>query len=195
MVDSKRYDPTITRFQRHTKSFVSGKTKKGHITTGEREGDVVKETGTLVKININKIYEKGWEVKVGNQTLQCTYGDNIVYLPDCTRNGSFYIPKKECKVEVSIDKKSKINTITRINDPNKKPISMMNNEISIQGNGEASLTIEEDTTTIKGDNLSVEGDVKIKTSPDNDLPDTISVTDLYKKVQDIEIKLSDKNDI
>ena len=71
----------------------------------------------------------------------------------------------------------------------------MNNEISIQGNGEASLTIEEDKTTIKGDNLSVEGDVKIKTSEDNDLPDTISVTDLYKKVKDIEIKLSDKNDI
>ena len=41
MVDSKRYDPTITRFQKHTKSFVSGKTKKGHLNNEEREaGDV-----------------------------------------------------------------------------------------------------------------------------------------------------------
>lgn len=189
MVDSKRYDPTITRFQKHTKSFVSGKTKKGHLNNDEREaGDVTKEEGILVKVNKNNLYGKGWEVKIGEKTVMCTYGDNIIYLPDCTLNGSYYMPKKECKVEVSIDKKSKINTITRIKDSNKKPITMMNDGITLKSNGEASITINNDTTTISGD-------VVINTSSNNDLPDEISINDLYKRIESIESKLSDNNDI
>lgn len=194
MVDTKRYDPTITRFQKHTKSFISGKTKKGHLNNDEREpGDVVKEEGILVKVDKNNMYGKGWEVKVGNQTLQCSYGDNIVYLPECTLNGSYYLPKKECKVEVSIDKKSKINTITRIKDANKTPISMSNEEISIQVGDDTSLTVANDGAKISGTSLSVDGDVTINTSKDNDLPDKISITELYKKMELIESKLSDNN--
>lgn len=196
MVDTKRYDPTITRFQKHTKSFVSGKTKKGHLSNDERDaGDVVKEDGILVRVNSNNLQGKSWLVKVGNKEYWCTYGDNIVYLPDCVKDGIYYKPKKECKVEVSIDKKSKIYTITRIKDPNKQPISMIDSKISLQGNGNASLTVEENKTAIEGDNLTVENDVLIQTSEeDEDLPDKISVTELYKKVRDIEVQLSDKDD-
>ena len=194
MVDTKRYSPTNKRFQKHTQAFVSGKTKKGHLSSEEREaGDVVKETGLLVKVNKNNIQGNGWEVKIDNKTYMCTYGDNIIYLPPCTLNGSYYLPKKECKVEVSIDKKSKIYTITKIDDPDKQPISIMNNSITLQTQGEASLTITEDTTTISGNNLTVEGDINIDTSKKEDLPDTISITELYKKVQIIESKLSDNN--
>lgn len=178
MVDTKRYDPTITRFQKHTKSFVSGKTKKGHLNNGEREaGDVIKEEGILVKVNGKDLQGKSWYVQVGKKYYWCTYGDNIVYLPECTKNGDFYIPKKKCKVEISIDKKSKIYTITRINDDTKQPIAMVDNEISLSGN------------------VSVSGDVKVDTKDDKDLPDSISMTELYKKVQIIEEKLSDNNDI
>lgn len=196
MVDSKRYSPTNKRFQKHTQAFVSGKTKKGHLTNEEREaGDVVKETGILVKVNKNKIYEKGWEVKIDDKTYMCTYGDNIVYLPPCTLNGSYYMPKKECKVEVSIDKKSQIYTITRIDDADKQPIAMVNNSITLQTSGEASLTISDDTTTISGTELSVEGDIKVDTSKDDTVStDTISITNLYKRIQILESKLSDKDD-
>ena len=140
----------------------------------------------MVKVNRNNLQGRSWEVKVGEKTLMCTYGDNIIYLPDCTRNGSYYIPKKECKVEVSIDKKTKINTITRIKDPNKQPISMIDNTIKLQGNGTASVVVGEDTTTFSGD-------VVIDTTAHDDLPDEISITDLYKKVKFIESKLSDDN--
>lgn len=190
MVDSKRYDPTITRFQKHTKSFVSGKTKKGHLNNEEREaGDVIKEEGILIKVDKNNMSGKGWEVKVGEKTIMCTYGDNIIYLPDCTLNGSYYLPKKECKVEVSIDKKSKINTITRIKDPNKQPITMMENSITLQGNGKASVVVGEENTIFSGD-------IIIDTSQDNTIStDEISISNLYKKIESIESKLSDNNDI
>lgn len=188
MVDSKRYDPTITRFRKHTQSFVSNKTKKGHLNKDERDtGDVIKEEGTLVSVDRNNLNGKTWKVKVGNKIYDCTYGDNIVYLPECTEQGNLYKPKKECKVEVSIDKKSKIYTITRIEDPNKQPIAMIDNQISLQGQGEASLTVGDDK-------VSATGDIEIDTSDKEGLPDSISVTELYKKVQIIESKISDGND-
>lgn len=190
MVDSKRYDPTITRFQKHTQSFVSGKTKKGHLNEdgGDREeSDVIKEEGVLVRVNSKNIYGNTWEVKVGNKTYMCSYGDNIIYLPPYTEKGIYYVPKKECKVEISIDKKSKIYTITRINDTNKQPITMTNDGITLQSEGNASLKVD-------NEKVSVKGDIQLDTSKDEDLPDTISVKNLYKKIQVIESKLSDKND-
>ena len=195
MVDSKRYDPTITRFQKHTKSFVSGKTKKGHLNNEEREaGDVVKEEGILVQVDRNNLQGKTWLVEVGGKRYPCTYGDNIIYLPPCVKNGNYYQPKQECKVEVSIDKKSKIYTITRILSEDKQPIFMVDNQISLQGNGTASLTVESDKTSISGVELSVEGDIKVDTTKDDDVStDSISVKELYKKVQIIESKLSDNN--
>ena len=202
MVDSKRYDPTITRFQKHTKSFVSGKTKKGHLddSDDDKKKGVIKEEGELVRVNSKNLHGKSWEVKVDGKTYMCTYGDNIIYLPPYTKNGSYYVPKKKCLVEVSIDKKSKIYTITRMIDPDKQPITMTDKGITLQSKGLASLTLTKDTAAIGGNELSVEGDlsvdgdIQIDTSKEKDLPDKISVTDLYKKVQNLEIKLSDKND-
>lgn len=195
MVNSKRYDPTITRFQKHTKSFVSGKTKKGHLNKDEeREGDVLKEEGTLVKVDKNNFDGKGWLVKVDNKQIWCTYGDNIVYLPPCNLVGSYYVPKDKCPVEVSIDKKSKINTITRINDENKLPIAMMDGGITLESKEGSSIKINDEGTSISGISLNVENDVKIKTSKE-----TISVKDtinnLYERIEYLESKESDSNDI
>lgn len=196
MVDTKRYDPTITRFQKSTKSFVSGKTKKGHIGQEERDtGDVIKEEGILIEVDRNNIQGKGWKVRVGKKDYNCSYGDNIIYLPECTLIGNIYKPKQECRVEVSIDKKSKIYTITRLKDENKQPIFMVNNSINLQGQGDASLTVNENKTTITGDELSVENDIKIDTSKDSSVStDEISVLGLYKEIQIIKSELSDNND-
>lgn len=199
MVNSKRYDPTITRFQKHTKSFVSGKTKKGHLNKDDDERsteDVVKEEGKLIEVDSKDLYGKTWVVDVSGKKYYCTYGDNIIYLPPYTVVGTKYRPKKECKVEISIDKKSKIYTITRILDENKQPISMMNDKVVIQTEGSSSLVVDKDTTSISGEKLAVEGDIEIDTSKDKSLPDTdkISVKDLYKRITDIESVISDKND-
>lgn len=190
MVDSKRYTPTNERFRKHTQNFVSEKTKKGHLNDKEKDkGDVSKEDGKLVKVYKKLMKKNGWIVKVDGKEYHCSYGDNIVFLPPCTDKGTYYVPKKECLVEVSIDKKSKIYTITRMKDPNKQPIEMMNDSISLQGSGAAELKVEADKTKVSGESLDVEGDVnvdgdvKIDTSKDEDLPDSISLKSLYKEVQ------------
>lgn len=206
MVDSKRYDPTITRFQKHTKSFVSGKTKKGHLNNEDREaGDVINEEGVLVRIIKKDIQGKGWEVKVDGKPYKCSYyGNSFLFLPNCTETDTYYIPKKECKVEISIDKKSKIYTITKIKglktSPNQQLISIIEGDkIDIKGGGKASVSVKQEKTAISGDGLEVEGDVevsgdvKVDTSKDKDLPDKISMTELYKKVQVLEEQLDSKN--
>ena len=190
MVDSKRYTPTNERFRKHTQNFVSEKTKKGHLNDKEKDkGDVSKEDGKLIKVYKKLMKKNGWIVKVDGKEYHCSYGDNIVFLPPCTDKGTYYVPKKECLVEVSIDKKSKIYTITRMKDPNKQPIEMMNDSISLQGSGAAELKVEADKTKVSGESLDVEGDVnvdgdvKIDTSKDEGLPDSISLKSLYKEVQ------------
>ena len=202
MVDSKRYTPTNERFRKHTQNFVSEKTKKGHLNDKEKDkGDVSKEDGKLIKVYKKLMKKNGWIVKVDGKEYHCSYGDNIVFLPPCTDKGTYYVPKKECLVEVSIDKKSKIYTITRMKDPNKQPIEMMNDSISLQGSGVAELKVEADKTKVSGESLDVEGDVnvdgdvKIDTSKDEDLPDSISLKSLYKEVQVLKNNQnSDKDD-
>ena len=145
MVAEKRYMPTNKRFQDHTKMFVGTKTKKGHLGGGDKEKEKTLTEGTLVKIIKNKLYEDGWEVRIGKgkdaKTYMCSYGDNIMYLPPNNETELYYVPKHECSVQVSIDTKTKLYFITRINDPNKQPISMTANKINIQGSGTTALEI------------------------------------------------------
>lgn len=210
MVDTKRYNPSNKRFQKHTQSFVEGKTLKGHLGEGDKEKGKYKETGELIRVNRQKILEDGWEVKINKKTVFCTYGDNIVYLPKHKTTEMYYIPLKKCEVEVSIDEKSKIKTITRIKDDTKQPIEMDYQGITLKGNGTASIEVKQDfieigdenasikvkdnATKIVGDQLSVQNDIKVDTTKDKDLPDEISITDMYKKIQILEQKISDTDD-
>lgn len=195
MVNTKKYTPTNKRFQKHTQSFVTGKTQKGHLNNeDDKKGDVYQTEGVLKKVIRKKLYEDGWVVKVDNETKNCYYGDNIVYLPPHKTTQEYYIPTTTCKVIVNIDKKQKIYTITRMNDPNKTPISMFDEGLSLKsGDGSTELKITNDTTTLSGSNLNVDGDVKLDTKKDEDLPDEISLKELYKKVQIIETQVGGNN--
>ena len=195
MVDSKRYDPSIKRFQEHTQSFVSGKTKKGHLNSDERTAkDHKRLDGELKRVHKNKLYERGWEVYVDKKKYMCTYGDNIIYLPPYTETTEYYVPKKKCEVEITVDEKSKIYTITRINDINKQPIELSNHGVVLQGKGLSSVSVTDDIVKTEGDHLLAENDVKIDTTKDKDLPDEISVKKLYKRVQILQKQIdSDKN--
>ena len=188
MVNSKRYNPTIERFRKHTQGFVSGKTKKGHLDDKkEDDKNSKKEEGILVRIDKRKINDNGWRVKVGNKTYDCSYGDNISYRPDCVETGHYLVPKKQCKVEVSINKKSKIYTITKILGK-KNTIEMTNKSITLKGGGDAGLKVNED-------NVSVNGDIQIDTKNDDDYPDDyISIKDMYKRIQDLELQIDNTPD-
>ena len=210
MVDSKRYNPSNKRFQEHTKHFIEGTTLKGHLNDEKKKKDKYKTTGQLIRVVRAKIYSDGWETKVDGKKINCNYGDNIVYLPPHTVTDLYYIPKKKCEVEISIDEKSKIHTITRIKDPNKQPISMTNDGITLEGkdgallkvennsveataDGEATLRITTDKVEVSGDNLSVQNDVKIDTTEDEDLPDEISVKQMYKEIQILKGQINDSD--
>lgn len=192
MVDSKRYDPSIKRFQEHTKSFVSGKTKKGHLTKDRDPDDLTRQKGVLVRVHKKKIYERGWEVKVDKKTIMCTYGDNIIYLPAHTTTDLYYVPKKKTEVELTIDKKTKIFTITKINDPEKQPIAMDEQGIKLQGSGLSALEVSKDAVKAYGAHLTVENDViaendvKVNTENRDDVSaNEISLVSLYKEVQEL----------
>ena len=192
MVDSKRYDPTITRFQKHTKSFVSGKTKKGHLN--REPGDVAKADGILVKIDKKKKSSNGWLVKVQGKEYWCSC-DDLGNVPDVTETEAYLLPKKKCEVEVSIDKASKIYTITKIKTSKVPQITTDLDKIILKTKGNSKITIEKDSTTISGKQVKVENDVKVDTTNHNDLPDEISLVSLYRQVQAIQNSLSDNNDI
>lgn len=196
MVDSKRYNPSNKRFQEHTKHFIEGTTLKGHLNEEKKKKDKYKTTGNLVRIVKAKLYSNGWEVKIDGKKVNCNYGDNIMYLPPYTSTDLYYIPKNKCEVEVSIDEKSKIHTITRINDPNKLPISMTNDGVTIEGSGEATLKITDDNIELEG-NIDISGkvqdDIKVDTTKEEDLPDEISLVEMYKDIQILKDQVSDNN--
>lgn len=184
MVSQKRYMPTNKRFQDHTKMFVGTKTKKGHLNAKEKEKEKTLTEGTLIRVIKEKIYENGWEVRVGKsknaKTYMCNYGDNIMYLPEHTETDMYYVPKHDCSVQVSIDEKSNVYFITRINDPNKKPISITSDGVSIKGNGTSGIEVTTDTVKATGQLLSDE-DVVVKTENTE-----VSLKDVGEKVESIE---------
>ena len=194
MVSQKRYMPTNKRFQDHTKMFVGTKTKKGHLNAREQDKDKTLVEGTLVRIVKEKIYDEGWEVKVGKgndaKTYMCSYGDNIMYLPDCTETDMYYVPKHECSVQVNIDQDTKVYFIVKINDPNKQPISIGSDKISIQSNGEGGIEITTDTVQATGE-LSSDTDVTVKTENKE-----VSLKEVGNKVDNItENGLETKGDV
>ena len=95
-------------------------------------------------------------------------------------------------------------------DDTKQPIAMDYQGVTLKGSGTASIEVKEDTvelgddnasikvsdnsTTITGNQLAVQNDVKVDTTNHEDLPDEISVTDMYRKIQILEEKISDSND-
>ena len=193
MVSQKRYMPTNKRFQDHTKMFVGTKTKKGHLG-GDKEKDKSLSEGVLVKVIKEKRYEDGWEVRIGKskdvKTYMCYYGDNIMYLPEYNETDLYYVPKHECKVWVSIDSKTGVRFITKINDPNKKPISMDSNKISIQGNGSSAIEVTTDVVKAVGQLLS-DNDVVVKNEETE-----VSLKEVGEKVDSLETDgLTTKGDI
>lgn len=175
MVGIKKRSPTNKEFKSNFQKLASTKTKKGHLTNQEKEADdIAKKTGILVKINRKKLYENGWEVKVGTGndavTYMCSYGDGVMYIPDSTITDAYFVPKGKVEVEITIDKKTKIYTITKINTNNKKPIALFENVLTLStdtntesSKNTASIVLSKDSVNINSDN------VVIKDSDDNQI--------------------------
>ena len=65
---------------------------------------------------------------------------------------------------------------------------MTNQSITLKGGGDAGLQVNEDA-------VSVKGDIQVDTEDDDDYPDDyISVKNIYKRVEALEIKLNENAD-
>lgn len=135
MVKSNRYTPTNKAFRNHFQDFASTKTKKGHLNNSDESEGTKTVYGVLKKIDKTKLYDKGWLVETSDgKQYWCSYGDGVVCIPESTLSANYYVPKKTTEVEISIDEDNSIYTITRLKDPNKKPIALYNDTIEISTN-------------------------------------------------------------
>lgn len=169
MTGTKRRSPTNKEFKKNFENFASKRMKKGHLNDSQerKSGDNTLEEGILVRIHRKKLYKNGWEVKVGTgkdaKTYMCSYDNGVVDIPDSTETKQYYIPKKKIKVEVSIDKKTKIYKITKIKTQSKNTATLYKKLLKISTNNDenssekskTSLEISDNSINIKSNNVTI----------------------------------------
>lgn len=171
MTGIKKRSPTNKEFKTNFQKLASTATKKGHLTDQTKKADDnAVEIGTLVRIVRDKMYENGWEVKVGtgseSKTYMCSYGDGVLCIPESTVTDQYLVPKEKTEVEVSIDKKSKIYTIKKIKTNNTKPIALYDDLLTIStntntntnGNVSASIEVSNDSVNLKTNSVKITSD-------------------------------------
>lgn len=195
MVKSNRYSPTNKKFKSHFENFASTKTKKGHLNNkGERDSeDTSIKKGVLVRIDRKKMYDDGWEVKIDGKTVNCTYGGNVLSIPQSTVTDAYFIPKKTCNVEVQLDTVSKIYSIIDIKDSNLTPIALYDNQVTISPNtntntnqkNQASINISRTSVNVTGQMVanSIKVDGAIESTNITALEE--EVANLKKEINDL----------
>ena len=194
MTGIRKRAPTNKEFKNNFQGLASTRVKKGHLTGKEKKPeDNAKEVGVLTRINRAKLYENGWEVKVGTGndavTYNCSYGDGVMYIPDSTVTKQYFVPKGKVEVEVTIDKKSKIYTITKINTDNKKAVAVYENLLTLaistdeNDDVDASIQLSKTGVNIKSNNVVI-------TNSDNEEIDLVEsqskIEESQKKIKTLE---------
>ena len=164
-----RREPTNKEFKTNFQGLAATKTKKGHLNDQERKKDDKQSTeGVLKRILISKIDTNGWDVVVGKgsdtHTYHCVNPLGSLLIPDSTisTNKLYYIPKNKTAVDIDIDKKSHIYTITRVKGQ-QIPLASFNDKLylSVDTNSKtnsdinAEITMSKDDITLQGDNIVV----------------------------------------
>lgn len=209
MVKSNSYTPTNKYFRNKFQDFASTKTKKGHLDNSDDKEGTKTLTGVLVKVSKQKMYTDGWLVETTDKKQYwCSYGDGVIALPDSTESSEYYTPKKKIEVEVNIDEDNKVYILTRLKDPNKKPIALYSDKLEISTNtnsdtnkdNSAKIEISKNDISLVGKTIaesfktkqiSVTETIDAKnTITDN----TISENVIAQNIQTNEIRLSDDDE-
>lgn len=201
MTGIRKRSPTNKEFKTNFQGLASTRTKKGHLTNQEKKAsDNAVETGTLIRISKEKLYENGWEVQVGTDsdavTYMCSYGDGVLYLPDSTETDVYYIPKEKTEVELVIDKQTKIYTITKINTLNKKPIALYENKLTISTNTNTNTNSDVNTSIeVSNNSVNINSDIVTITDSQNNQVDLVEsqkkVDSLLERIQILEDKIEE----
>lgn len=185
MTGIKRRSPTNKEFKTKFEGLASTRTKKGHLNAQERKpGDTVVEKGILIRIDRQKLYEDGWEVKVGTgksaKVYKCSYGDGVMYIPDSDVTKQYFVPKGKVEVELTIDKKTKLYTITKINTGNKTAVALFENLLTLSvdtnenSNVKTSIEVSDESINMKSDSVII-------TDSDNNEIDLLEANESVKK--------------
>lgn len=172
MTGIKKRSPTNKEFKKNFENFASKRMKKGHLSDSQerKAEDNTLEEGILVRIHRKKLYKNGWEVKVGTgkdaKTYMCSYDNGVVDIPESTETKEYYVPKKKTKVEVSIDKKTKIYKIIKIQTQGKNTSTLYKKLLKISTDNDenskdkpkASLEISDTAVNIKSNNVVITDD-------------------------------------
>ena len=142
MTGIKKRSPTNKEFKRNFQGLASSKVKKGHLSDQQerKSDDKQSAKGILVRIEIDKIDDDGWEVEVGTgknkKKYMCSDSRGGLLIPDSTisKNKKYYITKAKTEVEIDIDKKSKIYRITKINSDKQIPLSTFADKLYLSPN-------------------------------------------------------------
>lgn len=166
MTGIRKRSPTNKEFKKNFQGLASTQVKKGHLNNQEKKAsDNGLIEGILVRVDRNKFYSNGWEVKVGKgksaTTYMCENLDNEI--PEFTTTNNYLVFKGNVAVEISIDKKSKIYQITNIKSVSKKPWILYNEKLLLstdtneknQGTVGASIEIGKKYINLKSDEIKI----------------------------------------
>ena len=195
MTGIKQRSPTNKEFKTNFQGLAATRVKKGHLNnTQERKpGDSETEEGVLKRINRKKLYDNGWEVEVGTgkdvKKYMCSYAGNVVYIPDSTVTKEYFVPKGKVKVDVQIDKKNKIYSITKIKTNNKTPATLFQDKLKIAVDTDENKSSTNASVELSKQNINLTAkSVVISTGEDDDDEDI----DLLEDNKNIKEELSNQ---
>lgn len=166
MTGIKKRSPTNKEFKKNFQGLAGTRVQKGHLNDQEKKAsDSGIEEGTLIRVERSKYDSNGWEVKVGTgknaKTYMCTNLDNEI--PPFTETDKYLVFKGTIKVDVSIDKKSKIYQITNIKTAKKQPMVLYDDKLllststneKISNLGKAAIEITDKAINLKSDEVKI----------------------------------------
>ena len=190
----RSHNPTNKDFKTHFQGLASTKTKKGHLNDQDRKSDDKQSAeGELIRIIREKVDSNGWEVSVGKgsekKKYMCSDSRGGLLIPDSniSDNGLYYIPKEKTEVEIDIDKKSKIYTITRIKSSHQIPLASFGDKIYLSTDTNTKTNQDVNATlTMTKDDINLEAEKVTITTKDVKIDIVESVTKQNTKISELE---------
>ena len=191
MAIMKSRSPTNKEFKTNFQKLASDRPKKGHLDSQDKKAsDNAIETGRLIRVDRDKFYSNGWEVKIGKGSNAKTYMCSNIdpYIPPFRETKKYLVFKGNVEVEVSIDKKNKVYQITRINSANKKAMSLYEDLVVIsQNENEKTKDKKNPSIEVGKGKINLKSDeIKITDSDNNEIDLVGTIKELQEQIKQMQ---------
>lgn len=194
MTGIRKRSPTNKEFKKNFQGLASTRVQKGHLNNQEKKAsDSGTEEGVLIRVERAKYNSDGWEVKLGKgkgaKVYMCTNLDNEI--PPFNATDKYLVFKGTVKVDVSIDKKSKIYQITNIKTAKKKPMVLYNNTLVLSTDNNETTNIGLASIEVKEQSINLNSSKVTITDDDNN---EINLVESQKELDELKTENSDLKD-